>query len=307
MRHMLKKLVIFSVVVIGLSQLTIAAENETVDSIVRIINQAPYVVNITLDDNDIMFDNEIDLSPNATEAVSCYGYVNDTNGYDDLLSVSANIYAASSQAYNVGDAYIDHYSNSSCFMNGLDGYFNCSFNVMFYAENSTWTCAVNVTDTQLGSNTTSLNDTADVLDLVAIDILNSTLDFGTRALGTTTPTELNVSIMNEGNIEIDLQLDAYEQNYTGNQYDNAYAFNCTLGELPVDYLRFNATANGLYAGSTSMTQAGLTDISNFDMPHQTTGTIPYEQGSYWAVGLPSSGLSGTCTGRVIYVALASGG
>ena len=149
MRHMLIKLMLCSVVIFGLSLSAYAAENETVDTILTLVSTAPFVEQIYLDDLDNTTDAQIDLSPNATELVNCYGNVNDTDGYADLRNVTATIYSSGvgTTAYSGGEDPLHRYQNESCtldFMN--DGFFNCTFDVQYYAQNTTWTCGVNVKD-----------------------------------------------------------------------------------------------------------------------------------------------------------------
>lgn len=314
MRHVLKKLIIFLAVSIGLSLSAFAAGNETVDTRLEIVSQTPQVDSIVLDDVDNTADSVIDLTPNATELVSCSGAVSDPDGYLDLVNLTARIYSSgigtSAPAFEGGDDNITYYTNTSCDLSTMtvDGAFNCTFNMQFYATNATWTCNVNVTDFAGNSNTTGLNATRDVDDLIAINIQNGTIDFGQRSLNTNYSADTNISVFNEGNVQLDLQLDAYEENATGpSQYDSDSAFNCTVGQVPVQNLRFNTTFNGNYDGSLEMTQAGFSNYNAFDFNHQTAGRFPTSTLTHWAVGIPTTGLSGICTGRIIYVALASGG
>jgi hypothetical protein len=313
MRHVLKKFIIFLAVSIGLSLTAFAAGNETVDTRIEIISTTPVVESIVLDDVDNTTDSVIDLSPNATELVNCYGFVNDTDGLTDLINLTARIYSSgigtSAPGFESADTNLTSYTNTSCDLSQMttNGFFNCTFNMQFYATNTTWTCNVNVTDFAFNSNTTGLNATRDVDDLIAIDITNGTIDFGQRSLNTNYTADTNITVHNEGNIQLDLQLDAYEANATGTVYDSASAFNCTVGQVPVENLRFNTTFNGVYDGSLSMSQGGFTTYNTFDFNHQTAGRFPTSTLTHWAVGIPTTGLSGICTGRIIYVALASGG
>ncbi|MFW6230566.1 MAG: hypothetical protein ACOC32_00925 [Nanoarchaeota archaeon] len=310
---MLKKLMFFSVVLLGLSVSAYAAGNETVDSRLEVVSTTPVVESITLDDLDDVTGNSIDLTPNATERLNCYGYVNDTDGFGDLRELNATIYASGigTQAHGVADDNLTHYTNTSCDLSSLnvDGFFNCSFNMWFYATNTTWTCSVNVTDFAYNLNSTGLNDTTPVEDLVAINIDDATVDFGPRSLNTNSSADTNVSVWNEGNVALDLDVDAYEANATidGTEFDSSYAFNCSTGQIDVGNLRFNNTYNADYDTSLSMSQTGFSRFSGFDMAHTTAGINPTRQLTHWAIGLPETGIAGLCTGRIIYVALASGG
>jgi len=113
--------------------------------------------------------------------------------------------------------------------------------------------------------------------------------------------QTQIYIFNEGNVQLDLELDAFNQ--TGNYGDNSnQAFNCTAGTIPIGNLRYNDTQAGTYAGSTQMIQNDGVSV-DFNLNHQTVDDAdPSSQASWWSIGVPAAGISGTCNGQIIFIA-----
>ena len=301
------KILLFCIIITILTLTVNAAQNDTVPSYVNITGNIPSTT-IFLDEvGQDGTDNSITLLPNQTIKVACWGTAFDLDGLWDLNDVDAWIYAESSSRDQPDNNSI-HYTNKTCDISNLEttGEWNCTFDVWFYAENSTWTCIVNISDDENYFNDTA-NDTATIQDLVAVNVGNNSIDFGTKAVGVSYPANVEVLVYNEGNVELDLQLDAWEQNATqGSETDSDMSFNCTIGQIPVDYLVFNVTPTSFDA-AIPMVDTGATSPVQFDLAHQEGGgnDRPTNASTYWGIRIPYK-IAGLCTGYIRYIGVAGG-
>lgn len=270
---------------------TTGRENMTVS-----INAPPsFVTGPTLEDSDIAVANQLDPVPGTTFKVWCNGTANDSNGYADLASASGVIYGPGSSA-GAADDPTNHYSAADCNLSlNTDGKFSCAFDVQFYALNGTWTCDVNVTDS-VGQSTLA-NDTSDMTQLLAINVPSATMDFGTMLVGTDTgATDKKVNVTNNGNVRVDLQLDAYK-NWAAPDNNDVDAMGCSiLGSIPIANVRYSLTPATNYAAKTSFQGAGVLTENTFKLAPQTSGVAGTTKPVYFGLGIPAAGVAGTCNG-----------
>ena len=264
---------------------------ETGTTQVTILNTAPSVDSVELNDA-ATGDEVIDLAAATTQTLTCSGLASDADGLTDITGVSAVIWSANS-AMGSADDPTNHYTNASCNYNSGTGAFDCDFAVQFYADPAVWTCSVTATDAS--SDTGSLTDTATVNQLLALNIPDGTnIDFGSLAVGQNTAlSSLNVTFENEGNIEIDVDVDAYE---TGGDQNSANSMTCTTGYLPVGNFRASLT-QGAFATYTPMVQAGHQSFTGTNLARQTSGTTPTSDTLFFGLEV-TSGVNGACTGVV---------
>lgn len=271
--------------------------DETINTTLT-VNAVPYfTAGPTLEDNVLAPADELDLFPNTQTTVWCNGTADDQNGFADLVSVSGVLYHESSTAGAADDA-LNHYTAADCDVSlAVDGTFSCAFDLEFYALNGTWTCDVNVTDTASQSNVS--NDTSAVTQLLAIDVDNGDIDFGSLAMGTnTTTTDYTKTVTNQGNIQIDLQLDAWSD-FAAPDANDANAMDCTSGSLGVDWLRYSLAATTNYDSKTSLVQAGAVSETSFDLAAGAASS----RSVYFGIGVPTSGLGGSCTGVLSFTGI----
>jgi len=271
--------------------------DETINTTLN-VNAIPYfTAGPTLEDNVIAPADEIDLFPNTQTTVWCNGTAADENGFADLVSVSGVLFHESSTA-TAADDPLNHYSDADCNVTlDTDGIFSCVFNMEFYALNGTWTCEVNVTDTASQSNVS--DDTSRVTELLAIDVNDGDIDFGSLAMGTnTTTTDYTKTVTNQGNIQIDLQLNAWSDFATPDEND-ANAMSCTSGALTVDWLRYSLVAATDYDLRTSLVQAGPVTESSFDLAAGAASS----RDVHFGIGVPTSGVGGACTGVLSFTGI----
>lgn len=298
---------LFGVVILFAASVN-AAENQTINTVLNITGNAPNTT-VELNEAGDFGDEFIALVENSTQLVSCWGTAEDLDGFNDIKNLTAYLYAESS-AWNAASNTSVRYMNDTCNVSTLNtnGNWNCTFEVPYYAENSTWTCLVNITDTS-DAYTDNNNDTARIEDLLSLSVNTTLIDFGTKSVDVNdTFTNTPAVVYNLGNVQVDLQLDAWERNATsGVDVDSLSAFNCSVGEIPVEYLKFGLTSTDAYAGATSMVGVGATSTVQFNLDHQNGGAgteLPTFKTSYWGIGVPS-GTAGVCQGQVRYIGVAS--
>lgn len=289
------------------SFMTSAAGDENVTSVVQLTGNIP-TSTIELNDVGGEGDDLIPLLPNATRLVSCWGSAGDDDGLSDLVDVNAWLFSTSASFRNDADNLSQHYRNFSCDTTdlALTGEWNCTFNVQYFALNDTWNCSVNITNTDPQYYNDTVWDTAIVEELLALTVHNTSIDFGLRAVDVVYDADLPVLIYNEGNVGIDIQVDAWEQNATFGQETNSdAAFNCSIGpSVPITSLAFNATQAATFSDSTLLQSGGATSVFTIDLPAQVggAGILPTVANTYWGIFIPV-GTSGACNGYIQYIGL----
>ena len=279
-----------------------ATNNETVDSIMTIHGNIPTstIFFAVAGEPDT---GSITLEPNQTTLVSCWGTAFDLDGMDDLDNLTSVIYADSSDRFAPENASV-RYENNTCDLSDFNfgGGWNCTFNVQYYAEPSEWTCAVNITNVDPEFYNDTVNTTSTVEDLVALSVHNKTVDFGLRAVGINYTADTEVVVYNEGNVELNLQLDAFNSSSVFED-DSDQAFNCSIGHIPVHYLRFSLNDNDDYLDAVPMEEVGATADQPLSLAQRVFGQgtdLPTFASTYWAPAVPMN-IAGTCTGRIMYI------
>ncbi|MGM5484478.1 MAG: hypothetical protein ACQEP1_01245 [Nanobdellota archaeon] len=275
-------------------------QSETGDTQVN-ITSVPNVSNVELND-DIRGDNEMDLTAGTETLLNCSADVTDPNGNSDIDNVSAEIYGPSSYLGD-GDQDDFHYSNPDCTYESASGEAECLFpDVEFYAEPGEWHCRINATDID-GNSNASEDDNATMNELLAIDIPDSLLiDFGEIGVGETS-NEKSSTYENEGNVEIDTELDVYNDSSTGTS--DTEAMDCDSGSIPAENINASSDTGGTLTG-TSMVGSGGTVILDENLTKATgNDSPPTSDLIYWRLHVPESGALGACTGKVYFGAVSS--
>ena len=280
-----------------------ATNNETVDSILSLTGNIPNsTIFFAVDGEE--HTGSITLLPNQTTTLSCWGQAFDLDGYDDLNNLTTVIFADSSSRFAPDNTSV-HYTNNSCDMTfwNVDGRWNCTYTVQYYAEPSEWTCAINITNTDEQYYNDTINVTSTVEDLVALEIHNKTVDFGLRAVGENYTADTEIVVYNTGNVVLDVALDAFNASSVFTD-DSDQAFNCSIGVIPVEYLRFSLNSGEDYLNSVPMVAAGATGVQALGLAPQFGGNLvadaPTFASTYWAPAIPVN-IAGTCTGRIMYI------
>ena len=306
---MIKKIMVIAMLFfVSLSVSVFANNNETIETVMNITGNIPT--------STIFFavagesaGTPINLQPNATTTLSCWGTADDLDGLDDLADLSSVIYADGIARF-APDNETNHYTNNTCDLSEftVNGNWNCTYQVQYYADPSEWTCAINITNQDPQYYNDTINETNTIEELVALEVHNKTVDFGLRAVDVEYDADTEVVVYNTGNVVLDLRLDADNMSEDPFNIDSPQAFNCTTSFVPINFLRFSLIENTLWSAATPMEEIGLTAAESFGLAPQVGGNIvadaPTFNSTYWSIFVPS-GIAGTCTGRIMYVGEAS--
>jgi hypothetical protein len=273
----------------------VVAEDGTTE--VNITNSAPTILTVELNDASTG-DDSMNLTAATTTVIYCNGTATDADGDSDIALVQSELWSNASN-YGAVDNPTNHYTNASCAY--ASGVFSCEYYVQFYADPAEWACNVTAIDSY--SDNGSLSDNATMQALVALDIPDAThIDFGDLAIGeNTSDGSFNITFENEGNVELDIELDAWETN--GIQ-TSSNSMNCTVGNIGITYFRASLS-QGLFNTYTSMSASGP-DYTLFEsnLTRQTTGVTPTNDTIFLGLEIPT-GVGGHCTGVVSVVGLQS--
>jgi hypothetical protein len=266
-----------------------AAFAETTDTSIILGNSAPTVGTVTATD-------PVTLVTATTVIVQCNATVTDLNGYADITGASAKLWKT---ADGGADNLNDHYTNGTCTLStgsGTTRDATCSFSVMYSALPGEWTCNVTGTD---GTATGSAQKTDITIGSLKALSVGTTMAFGSTALGAIA-VENSTTVSNKGNAAINVSLYTY-----GVSNDDGYSFNCATGTIAFDALKYNLTASQDYTANMSAigrnSTAPVTDTA-FDLAIDDNAT-PSTKNIYWKVLVPASGVDGTCSGKLVVLAI----
>ena len=154
-----------------------------------------------------------------------------------------------------------------------------------YASNS-WTSEVTVTD--YNSATASTSDTIEINSLAALDITESSISYGSLALGGTSATSTSAltTIKNTGNKQIDLSVTGATLTCDKN------------GTIAPNQIKYDSISAPAYASMRDTLTGSASTTSSFDLAAQTTTSSSSSKPVYWAIQIPSNNVSGSCSAAV---------
>ncbi|MEM5814689.1 MAG: exo-alpha-sialidase, partial [Candidatus Aenigmatarchaeota archaeon] len=264
--------------------------------------KAPTIGSVLVED-DIPFPyDQVDLAAGQTKQVVCNGTVNDMNGgFDINASTPTGRFYASPATFTCSGDNNNCYYNSSCAwlntVNSTAQYAECRFNAWYNAKNTTglgWTCNLTVVDT-IGLPASG-TDTTDINPLLAVGT-PAVISFGSMAVGDTSANDVNATIRNYGNVQIDLAL-------------NGSALSCNVGSVPATYLRYNCTHYGQTYGTNMAYLPNTLSSANctgFDLAKNSTATTQAPMAPAknlpWKIKVPPA-VFGNCQGTIWFAAVA---
>jgi hypothetical protein len=268
----------------------------------------PIVSNIILDDNDSAILGQLDPLPNTTFKVNCTADIDVDTVDTDLVAAWASIYHNTS-SYSAGDDLRYHYTNDSCQLIDINGDNSaravCDFKPIFYAWNGTWVCNLTVNDTNdlTGSGTGE----AYMTELLAINVDNSDIDFGSLAVGQDTGSiDSSRVVWNEGNIDFGVKFNTW-----GSSIGDLDSMVCTSGSIDAEQLRVSSTGSVDWDSKIQIPSVGGsgTDlIPTFSIARQSSGTSPSSGTLYFGMGAHQEGtlgaFGGECSGNLMFTAIA---
>lgn len=257
-------------------------------------------------------------SANTPGYVYFHGIAHDDNGSADISNVSLKFYASNTTSSCSTDA-ADCYNVASCTLQNatspLEKRFVCAVALSPFAFSTvggggsltgTFKAIATVTDGSSASASTTAKD-FEVAQLLALNVPTS-IAYGNgsvMALGspTTTTTDVDQLITQYGNVAATLI--ASDSNTT--DYDSVTpgiqtGMGCTIGYIPTANQKWSNTDSGEGDGYTGYT-AFSTTPTNVHLHalvrlHGDSATSP-SQNLYWGIQIPSSGVSGSCSGTTL--------
>lgn len=285
------------------------AVSDTATTQASIGNSAPIASSVVIAPGNLN-GGEVELTTNQTTQINITATITDNNGCTDISSANATFFRTNiTGGSGAADNNRNHYSmdcvvqSATCTGDSdLAADYDCNVNVTWYAdptdagsffENTNWT--VNVTPYDGNGAGTSDSTIYDLKTLTSFSLLDTTINFGTLALGqNTTSTNQNTTLQNTGNEGLDFSLTGYATTSGDN-----YSMNCTIGTIPIHSLEYGA--------STFTYGAGI-DLSNssteldFDLDRGSESTGRPEDETYYGFRIPSDGVGGSCSGTLVIVA-----
>jgi hypothetical protein len=117
--------------------------------------------------------------------------------------------------------------------------------------------------------------------LIALNV-SSPINYGTLALNTNTGTlNKTATVTNTGNRSIDANL-------------SGTAMSCTIGTIAVGQQEYSASSGVNYGAGTDLTGSPIRLV--LTLPQPTEGTAPVQAITYWGLGMPATGVGGSCLG-----------
>ncbi len=263
-------------------------DNMTIPTNATVTNALPYT-------RSVIPDNPIDLIAGGQQIVNCTANVSDDNGAADIIDAQGWLFRDGLARFDPDNA-TNHYTNGSCgactTINETSARCTCSFNMWYYAEPGWWRCHVaGVDNVGVGSsfwNFTYLNQ------LQAVDVRPTLLDYG-NVLGGVPSGEENVSVINFGNVALDVDLWAYG----ATQGDNLSMECKNGGNITVSAERFSTSQGTAYASMTPLTgELATAPTANLNVPPQTgpdNSSLPL----YWRIQ-SGAGAVGECNGTIVF-------
>jgi hypothetical protein len=254
-------------------------------------------------------DSSVTLTENDTTNVTVTATVTDNNGCGDIASVSVKLFRTDLTSTGSDDANYRYTQAATLDTDTCEGGSDLSSTwtavvpVEYYADptdagsanaSTTWSAEVTPIDS-VEAGTAGTDDTIEMATLKALNV-SSPIAFGVMPLGSNTGTDdQSATVTNTGNAAIGTQVDGY-----GSENGDGYAMTCTTGNISVENEKYSKTAETAYASKTALSDTAAT-ITDFSVAQRTgtstTGSV------YWGLAMPSSGITGDCSGTVVFTAL----
>ena len=236
----------------------------------------------------------IQLSVNDDWTVYCNATVTDPDGYQDINSSNATLYHQSS-TFQSADDYNVHYTNAHCSLTGgagSDRNASCAFVLHHEALNGTWTCRIDARDSS--GNSGYATGTNSVDQLIALDILEPALSFGSMENGQNSSAANSTNITNKGNVVIDIQV-------RGNS-----GMSCSIaGAIGIGNISYNVSSGNYDSMSAKKLSTSFASENVFDLGVEgiaTSDGVPSTKNEYWTIKIPS-GVRGVCNNTVTVTAI----
>ena len=254
-------------------------------------NNSPTISNMNLE-------SQIDLTIGGTKIVYCNATITDIDGISEIKSINSTLYHNSVTSTSEDDNN-NHYTNNSCKIISSSTYsrnYSCGFPMKYYSDGGNWTCNMTAYDTS--DSFDSSKTTTIINDLIALNLSTHLIDFGNLAVGNTSPEDINLTIFNFGNKNINITLKGY-----GIEDGDGLAMECSKDNISIGYQRYSTSFGDDYSTMTNLT-SGYQQIINFTLP-QRIDDLSYgadKNSTYWKISIPL-GVNGKCNGSITLLAV----
>lgn len=303
----MKKLFVLAtvIVLVAICVRSVRADNAATSA--SVTNALPVSSGVMLAPEDAT----ITLTENTTTNVIVTATVTDDNGCEDISSVSVKIFRTDLTASCSNDANNCYtqaatMDSGTCTSGGSDlsSTWTATIPVQYYADptdvgstyaSTTWSAHVTPSDSIGG--TAGSDDIKEMSTLTALNVTSS-IAYGALALGADTgTTDQTTVVTNTGNISIGTQLDGY-----GSVSGDGKSMICSIGSTIVGNEKYSITALQDYSTSKIDLEGTAATVASFTVAKATSGT-PSTSNIYWGFGMPTSGISGSCMGTVVFTAI----
>lgn len=263
------------------------AFSDTITTSATVSNSAP-TISATSVDNAA---SSITLTEAVTKKVFCNATITDTNGNADITGANATFFTQTSSIAATNKS--KHYKNSSCRLVNAAGDTKdaiCTFFVEYYSISGNWRC--NLTGKDASNAQGFGQDNITMNTLTALNLNVSSIAYGTLNLAQKSSNR-TVLVNNTGNSQIDLAVGGY-----GSSQNDGFAMTCTSGNINVGFEKFNTTGTAL---TPKINLTNNVTLAAFDL--RTRVGSPSTKNTFWELTIPGSGVSGSCTGNILFVAV----
>ena len=296
--------------------------NGTVITKVNVTNTEPRIYRLVITPDPVT------LSPGNATKVTCTAYVHDWNGWQDFASGNHNatFYDIGSGLYDYATANDDnyHYSNFTCQNctdlgdpDGTNATCNCSFDVQYFANDTTWQCNFTIVDAggayywndsrrrKSLVNWTIAN--TPVEPLIAINVPES-INYGELAV-TENSSMIQTNLTNYGNININISVKGWggDDEIAGENL-SMICRRATDGQnfanISIGYEKYSLYPWTNYSNMTNLTsnQVGIANFTLYQRINDSSEEFGHDfNATYWRIYIPL-GVTGFCNGTILFVA-----
>jgi len=248
--------------------------------------------------SDVSIPDPVNLAVGSTIELRCNATIRHHKGIGLIANVNATLYDLGYYATSPDDRN-NHYTNSSCEQvsaSGDSANYTCSFQMYYHANPGDWRCNISATDINGLRGSEERNFT--VNSLYGLSINPSYINFSALHVGQNSTSDVNITITNFGNEEVDITLHGYAF-ISG----DGLAMNCTYGNISVENERYSLTYGTAYTGMSTLSAAAM-QLDTFNLAKQTLDNTNSSRKVHWKIGIPF-GVSGNCTGNIVIGAVQS--
>ncbi|MBU1131832.1 hypothetical protein KKC32_01080 [Patescibacteria group bacterium] len=248
------------------------------------------------------------LQEGQTTPITCTATLTDPDGCEEITGAAAVMFRSNIAGYtNCAANGRNCYRNISCSYNpsfdpcesgvgDLTVGYDCVANVQFYVdptdagqyEATDWSCEVTPADGGGPGSPAIFN--AEMPSNIALDTDPLEIAYGTIPLGEISATAAVMSVINSGNRSLDIQLSGTDMI-------------CPAGtDIPVGNAQYNTFDFEYDVSGLTLTDTLATLTMELPQPSDSTPTV--EADTFWELQMLATGVSGSCSGEVVFNALA---